>query len=118
MLSGEPSRTDTRAPNILDAAFFKGDTRTYYSTRESKFDIAAQRGAAGILVVYDPDKANTYSLFRTFAKMEGFALASPRPSATVISGLITTGAARRVDSRCVSLQRQRLCRQTEGVRPR
>ena len=90
VLSGEPSRPDP--------AFFKGGTRTYYSTRDFKFDLAAKKGAAGILVVYDPDTARTYSLFQTFAKMEGFGLASARDSATVISGLMTIGAARRVAS--------------------
>jgi Zn-dependent M28 family amino/carboxypeptidase len=96
VLSGEPSRPDTTDPKTPDRGFFKGDTRTYYSTREFKFDLAAKNGAAGILVVSDPDKANTYSLFQTFAKMEGFELASSRASATVISGLMTIGAARRV----------------------
>ncbi|MEP6919296.1 MAG: peptidase M28, partial [Acidobacteriota bacterium] len=76
VLSGEPSRPDTTDPKTPDPAFFKGTTRTYYSTREFKFDLAAEKGAAGILVVYDPATANTYSLFQTFAKMEGFALAS------------------------------------------
>ena len=89
VLSGEPSGP---------GAFFKGDTRTYYSTRDFKFDLAAKKGAAGILVVTDPDTANTYSLFQTFARMEGLGLASARDSATVISGLMTIGAARRVAS--------------------
>ena len=73
VLSGEPSRPDTSDPKKPDRGFFKGDMRTYYSTREFKFDLAAKNGAAGILVVFDPGKANTYSLFQTFAKMEGFA---------------------------------------------
>ena len=98
VLSGEPSRPGTTTPTTADPAFFKGDTRTYYSTREFKFDLAAKKGAAGILVVYDPATSKTYSLFQTFAKMEGFGLASPRASATVISGLMTIGAARRVAS--------------------
>jgi Zn-dependent M28 family amino/carboxypeptidase len=98
VLSGEPSRPGAGDPKTPDPAFFKGDTRTYYSTREFKFDLAAKKGAAGVLVVYDPDTARTYSLFQTFAKMEGFALASARASATVISGLMTTAAARRVAS--------------------
>ena len=86
VLSGEP-------------AMFRGETRTYYSTRDFKFDLAAEKGAAGILIVYDPTRANTYSLFQTFAKMEGFALkptgATPR---TLISGLMTLDAAKRIFS--------------------
>ena len=96
VLSGEPSRPDPGDPKASSPAFFKGDQRTYDSTRESKFDLAAAKGAAGILVVYDPKTASTYSLFQTFAKMEGFRLASARRGTTVISGLITIGAARRV----------------------
>ena len=98
VLSGEPSRPDTTDPRTPDPAFFKGGTRTYYSTRDFKFDLAAKKGAAGILVVYDPDAARTYSLFQTFARMEGFGLASARGHATVLSGLMTIGAARRVAS--------------------
>lgn len=99
VLSGEPSRPDKEDPNKLDRSFFKGDTRTYYSTRESKFDLAARKGAAGILVVYDPEKAKTYSLFQTFAKMEGFGLKPSNPnSAPLVSGLMTIGAARRIFS--------------------
>ena len=68
VLSGEPSVTDKNDPKKPDLAFFRGDTRTYYSTCESKFDAAAKKGAAGILVVYDPEKSNTYSLFQTFSE--------------------------------------------------
>ena len=78
---------------------FRGETRTYYSTRDFKFDLAAEKGAAGILIVYDPTKANTYSLFQTFAKMEGFALKSSRANTrTLISGLMTLDAAKRIFS--------------------
>lgn len=97
VLSGEPSRPDPKDPKKLDESFFKGDTRTYYSTRESKYEIASKRGAAGILVVYDPSTARTFSIFQAFAKMEGFALKPARPNEEpVISGLITKAAAERV----------------------
>lgn len=99
VLSGEPTRPDKSDPKKLDNFFFKGSTRTYYSTRESKFDLAAQKGVAGILVVYDPDKGSTYSIFQTFAKMEGFSLKPANPkTATVLSGLMTIDAARRIFS--------------------
>ncbi|HQZ97497.1 MAG TPA: M28 family peptidase [Pyrinomonadaceae bacterium] len=97
VLSGEPSQPDRNDPKKSDSAFFKGDTRTYYSTREAKYDLAGKRGAAGVLVVYDPDASKTYSLFQTFAKMEGFGLKPANiNSAPLISGLITIGAARRL----------------------
>ncbi|MEO8064549.1 MAG: M20/M25/M40 family metallo-hydrolase [Pseudomonadota bacterium] len=88
VLSGEPP-----------GPVFKGDMRSWYSTREFKFDLAASKGAAGILIVTDPEKAKAFSLFQTFAKMEGAALEPAHSrTATLISGLITIGAARRLMS--------------------
>ena len=89
VLSGEPKSDDP--------AFFKGEMRTYFSTREFKFDLAAAKGAAGIIVVTDPEKSSTFSTFQTFAKTEGAALEPAKGAAqTLISGLITVNAARRV----------------------
>lgn len=99
VLSGEPAVADKTDPKKLDASMFRGETRTYYSTRDFKFDFAAKKGAAGILIVYDPTKANTYSLFQTFAKMEGFALKPTGANTrTLISGLMTIDAAKRIFS--------------------
>jgi len=86
VLGGEPS-----------GPAFKGDVRTWHSTRESKFDLAAAKGAAGILVVTDPAKSHTFSVFQTFAKMEGNALKPARgKSSPLVCGLITLDAARRL----------------------
>lgn len=78
---------------------FKGEMRTWYSTREFKFDLAEAKGAAGILIVTDPEKSDAFSLFQTFARMEGSDL---RPEKTkhspLISGLITVDAARRMSA--------------------
>ena len=97
VLSGEPSRSIDGDEKRLDPAFFKGGVRTYYSTRESKYEEARRRGAAGILVIYDPDKANTFSLFQTFAKLEGQNL-KPRAGSyeLAIAGLVTTQAVSRI----------------------
>jgi hypothetical protein len=93
VLSGEPSRQDPTDPKKPDESFFRGDTRTYYSTRESKYETAAKRGAAGILVITDTEKSETFSIFKTFARMEGMALKSAssvyQPS---IAGLVTKKA--------------------------
>ncbi len=97
VLSGEPSAPDKNDPSKLDPDVFKGDTRTYYSTREFKYNIAAKKGAAAILVITDPEKSITYSLFQTFAKMEGFALNPRTPTpAFAMAGLMTINAARRL----------------------
>ena len=86
VLSGEPPGPE-----------FKGEMRTWFSTRESKFDLAASKGAAGILVVTDPAKSSTFSVFQTLAKLEGAALEPLRgKSSPLICGLITLDAARRL----------------------
>lgn len=99
VLSGEPSRAIAGDAKKLDPGFFKGVVRTNYSTREFKYEEARRRGAAGLLVIYDPAKANTYSLFSTFAEIEGQNL-EPRAKSyeMAISGLMTTTAAGRIFS--------------------
>jgi Zn-dependent M28 family amino/carboxypeptidase len=96
VFDGEPSRPAPGDPAKADANFFKGDTRTFYSTRDFKYHQAARRGAAGILVVCDPSAGRTYSTFQTLAKLEGVALSAPQRKAPIISGLLTMDAARRV----------------------
>jgi len=87
VLSGEPT---------ADPALFNGARRTYHSTREAKFELAAARGAAGILVVTDPAKSGAFSIFKTFAEMEGCSIDSNESGRTLITGLITVDAARRL----------------------
>jgi Zn-dependent M28 family amino/carboxypeptidase len=97
VLSGEPSRSIKGNQDKLDSEFFKGSFRTYYSTRESKYEEAAKRGAAGVLVIYDSEKARTFSLYQTFARTEGQNL---KPAvnhyAPAIAGLVTTKATKRI----------------------
>ncbi len=97
VLSGEPSRPIVGDDTRPDPAFFKGGVRTYYATRDAKYEEARRRGAAGILIIYDPEKANTYSLFQTFAKLEGQNL-KPRLGSyeLAIAGLVTSKAALRI----------------------
>lgn len=97
ILSGEPRIPDTNDSKKLDESMFRGKTGTYYATREFKFDLAAKKGAAGILIISDPERSDIYPLFQTFAKMEGLALRPQRRrTSTLISGLVTLGAAGRL----------------------
>ena len=98
-LSGEPSRPDKADAKKADTSFFKGGIRTYYSSRDYKFEEARKRGALGLLVVTNPEKAQTYSLFQTFARMEGMAL-KPRAAdhSLAVAGLVTTKAIERLFS--------------------
>lgn len=98
VLSGEPSIADKNDSSKSDKTMFKGDLRTYYGTREFKYEIARQKGAAAILVITDPEKQTTFSLFQTFARMEGLALkpkSSAKPS-LALTGLVTINAVRRI----------------------
>jgi len=97
VLSGEPSRQLAGDENKPDPGFFKGTVRTYYATREFKYEQARKRGAAGVLVIYDPATANTYSLFQTFAKLEGMDLKPDRGAYEMaIAGLVTTESVKRI----------------------
>jgi len=97
VLSGEPSRPLAGDDKKPDPKFFKGVVRTNYSTREFKYEEARKRGAAGVLIMYDPEKANTYSLFQSFAKLEGQDLkAAPARHSLAIAGLVTTSAVGRI----------------------
>ena len=98
VLSGEPTIPDENDLSKADKRMFKGDLRTYYSTRESKYEIAHRHGAAALLIVTDPEKQATFSIFQTFARLEGAAL-KPRASdkqSLALTGLITINAARRI----------------------
>ncbi len=69
---------------------FKGEARTWYSTRQYKFQAAAAKGAAGILVVTD---------LKIQAAKERTALEPSRVNASpLISGFISTDAARQLQS--------------------
>lgn len=102
LLSGEPSAVDNKDPAKADGMFFKGDLRTFYSTMEYKKELAAKKGAAAVLFITDPEKSPNYSIFKTFALLEGFALEprGPASKAPALTGLVTISAARRLFAAC------------------
>ena len=98
LLGGEPSRSDQNDPSKQDPMFFKGDLRTFFSTMEFKKELALKKGAAAVLFITDPEKSPNYSIFKTFALLEGFAL-RPRglkDDSLALTGLVTISAARRL----------------------
>src|SRR5262249_29385802 len=48
---------DSANPSELDAKIFGGRAMTYYGRWTYKFDIGAQKGAAGVLVVHETERA-------------------------------------------------------------
>ncbi|MFY9557705.1 MAG: M28 family peptidase [Blastocatellia bacterium] len=53
MLVNDPPVPDPKNPAKLDEKMFKGRAMTYYGRWTYKFEIAAQKGAAGVLVVHE-----------------------------------------------------------------
>jgi Zn-dependent M28 family amino/carboxypeptidase len=53
MLINDPSVADSKDPIRLDPTVFGGDAMTYYGRWTYKYDIGAQKGAAGILIVHE-----------------------------------------------------------------
>ncbi len=98
LLGGEPSIQDKSDQTKTDSTFFKGDLRTFYSTMEFKKELALKKGAAAVLFITDPEKSPNYSIFKTFALLEGFALRprGPANNALAVTGLVTVSAARRL----------------------
>ncbi len=53
MLVGDPPIPDPKDPSKLDPKMFGGKAMTYYGRWTYKFEIAAEKGAAGVLVVHE-----------------------------------------------------------------
>jgi Zn-dependent M28 family amino/carboxypeptidase len=57
MLVNDPPVPDPRDPSTLDAEVFKGRAMTYYGRWTYKYEIAAQKKAAGCLIVHETGPA-------------------------------------------------------------
>jgi Zn-dependent M28 family amino/carboxypeptidase len=57
MLVSDPPVPDPKDPSKLDSKTFGGRAMTYYGRWTYKFEIAAERGAAGVLVVHETGPA-------------------------------------------------------------
>jgi Zn-dependent M28 family amino/carboxypeptidase len=57
MLVNDPAVPDPKDPKKLDNRMFKGRAMTYYGRWTYKFEIAALKGAAGVLVVHETGPA-------------------------------------------------------------
>src|SRR5262250_476412 len=57
MLVGDPPVPDPANPATLDPKTFGGNAMTYYGRRTYKYEIAAMKGAAGVLIVHETGPA-------------------------------------------------------------
>jgi Zn-dependent M28 family amino/carboxypeptidase len=77
MLVGDPPVPDPTDPKKLDPRVFGGNAMTYYGRWTYKYDIAGEKGAAGVLLVHETAPAGyPWSVVKGFAG-ERFELGAP-----------------------------------------
>lgn len=97
MLVNDPPVVDPVNPSALDAATFGGRAMTYYGRWTYKFEIAAEKGAAGALIIHDTEAAAyPFSVVQGSNLGEQFDLVTPdkNMSRSAVEGWITNGQAR------------------------
>ncbi len=98
MLVNDPPVPDPRDPKRLDPKMFGGDAMTYYGRWTYKYDIGAERGASGILLVHETRPAGyPWSVVQGFGG-ERFQLDAPdrNMSKAAVEGWITLEQARKL----------------------
>ena len=93
MLIGDPPVPDPRDSTRLDPAVFRGPAMTYYGRWTYKYDVAAERGAAAVLLVHQTGPAGyPWSVVQSNVR-ERFEVEGARPHVPV-EGWIQLEAAR------------------------
>ena len=78
MLVSDPPVPDPKDPKQLDAKMFGGKAMTYYGRWTYKYEIAAEKGAAGCLVIHETSPAGyPFSVVTGSWGKERFTLAGP-----------------------------------------
>ena len=78
MLVGDPPVPDPSKPSELDAKVFGGNAMTYYGRWTYKFDIGAEKGAAGVLLIHETGPAGyPYQVVKDGFTGERFNLVTP-----------------------------------------
>ncbi len=98
MLVNDPPVPDPRDPKKLDPKVFGGNAMTYYGRWTYKYDIGAEKGAAGILLVHETEAAGyPWSVVQGFGG-ERFQLETPdkNESKASVEGWITLDQARKL----------------------
>lgn len=94
-LVGDPPVPDPRNPSRLDPKVFGGKAMTYYGRWTYKFEVAAEKGAAGALIVHETGPAGYgWDVVRGSWSVEQFDIASDRAARLEIEGWITLERAR------------------------
>src|SRR5215467_2062217 len=78
MLVNDPPVPDPKDPSKLDPKVFGGKAMTYYGRWTYKFEIAAEKGAAGVLLIHETGPAGyPWDVVRGSWTVEQFTLVSP-----------------------------------------
>ncbi|MGE3705956.1 MAG: M28 family metallopeptidase [Vicinamibacterales bacterium] len=97
MLINDPPVPNPDDPSQLDPSVFGGRAMTYYGRWTYKFEIAAEKGAAGAIIIHDTDAAGyPFSVIQTSNLGERVELATPDRDleAPAVEGWITNGQGR------------------------
>ncbi|WP_250846895.1 M28 family metallopeptidase [Aquisphaera insulae] len=83
MLVGDPPIPDPKDPAQLDPAMFKGRAMTYYGRWTYKYEIAAAKGAAAVLLVHETGPAGyPFSVVQGSWSRENFDIVDPKAGQT------------------------------------
>jgi len=96
MLVNDPPVPDPSNPSQLDPKVFGGKAMTYYGRWTYKYEIAAQKGAAGVFIVHETGPAGyPFEVLQASAR-EQFGLATPdkNGSRALVEGWITLDRAK------------------------
>ena len=77
MLINDPAIPDPKDPSRLDDSMFRGKAMTYYGRWTYKYEIAAEKGAAAVLIIHETGPAGyPYSVVQDSWGRENFDIAS------------------------------------------
>jgi Zn-dependent M28 family amino/carboxypeptidase len=107
-------------PNMGDSSFFAGKGRTYYGRWTYKYEIAAQKGALGAIVIHTNESAGyPYQVIRTSRSRENFDLDTPGEHRDIkLKGWTTEEATQRYLSLAgIDLHKLMASAQAKGFKP-
>ncbi len=103
MLINDPPIPDPKDPSKLDEKMFKGKAMTYYGRWTYKYEIAAQKGAAGAVIIHETEPAGyPYSVVKSSWGKENYELDTPDKNKDAVQARswITLDVAKRLLADC------------------
>src|SRR5215472_13219999 len=86
MLIGDPPIPDPKDPSKLDDKMFRGKAMTYYGRWTYKYEIAAKKGAAAVIIIHETEPAAyPWQVVRSSWSKENFELDNPNKNMDAVS---------------------------------